>query len=173
MPVTFEGGWLLEIASKDADFGQRFIVSGSDASDGAYPGEVGTPPVTVTGLNWTVDFEWNDNAGSGWQPSAVRKTGAECTLDIGLVIILGVDDNRPEFRDNDFNDVVLRCRCVEPALIPWVPFVNPYDFSIKPQPDPQGPDDRIIGDTIIGDTINGDTVTPSRPRPRLVPRGPN
>ena len=142
MPVRFEGEWLLEVVERDAAFDQRFVVVGSIGSDGVYPGVVGAPAITVTGANWTVDFEWNDNAGSGWQKSAVRKNIADSTLSDGLVMILGVDDNRPEVRDNDFNDVVLRCRNLNRRLNPWVPFAGTLDFTLERK---RGPADEDGG----------------------------
>ncbi len=130
MAEMFSGDWTVEVFQKDADFSERFIIEGSRASDGVYPGETATPPVSVSGPSWFIRFEWNDNAGSGWQPSDVRRTGAAYTLQDGLVVLLGADDNFEQLRDHDFNDVVLRCRNVDPQLNPWHPFANPYDFTL-------------------------------------------
>jgi hypothetical protein len=130
MAETFSGQWLVEVFQKDAAFSERFIVEGSLGSDGIYPGEMITPAVSVSGQNWSIRFEWNDNAGSDWQESAVRRTGAAYTLQDGLIVFLGADDNFPSRRDGDFNDVVLRCRNLDPQLNPWDPFANPYDFTL-------------------------------------------
>ena len=35
MAQTFYGEWFVQVVSRDAAFGQRFVVSGSDATDGA------------------------------------------------------------------------------------------------------------------------------------------
>ena len=40
--------WVVEVVAKDAVFGQRFRIVGSDASDGDYPSQVGTG-VSATG----------------------------------------------------------------------------------------------------------------------------
>ena len=74
MAEVFYGAWTVEVLAKDAAFGQRFVIAGSDAADGDYPGVTGTPPVSATGQRWTLALEWNDNAGSGWLPSDVRRT---------------------------------------------------------------------------------------------------
>ena len=65
MIEMFSGDWTVEVFQKDASFSQRFIIGGSIASDGVYPGETTTPPVSVSGPRWSIRFEWNDNAGSG------------------------------------------------------------------------------------------------------------
>jgi hypothetical protein len=139
MAEMFSGEWTLAVFSKDAAFSQRFIVEGSLASDGVYAGETTTPPVAVSGQRWFVSLEWNNNAGSGWQASAVRRTSAAFTLQDGLVVFLGGDDNYEHLRDNDFNDVVVVCRNVDPALHPWLPFVNPYDFTLPEDSRRRGP----------------------------------
>ncbi len=60
---------------KNAAFSQRYIIEGSDTSDGVYAGEVGTPQLRVSGSEWRLRPEWNNKAGSGWQPSRVRRVG--------------------------------------------------------------------------------------------------
>src|SRR5262245_23301415 len=146
MSEEFFGPWTLEVAGKEAVLSERFVIAGRDISDGLRAGETSTPPVVVTGARWRVTLEWNDNAGSGWQPSDVRRTGASYTLQSGLVILLGADDNRPELRDGDFNDVVVRCISNDPRINPWHPFVNPYDFTlprdIRDRGGPLDPDER-------------------------------
>lgn len=130
MAETFSGEWTIEVLQKDAAFSERFIIQGSLASDGTYAGETATPPLLVSGPKWTIQFEWNDDAGSGWQPSEVRRTDAAYSRQEGLIVILGVDDNSAALRDRDFNDVVLLCRNVEPQLNPWYLVDYPYDFTV-------------------------------------------
>lgn len=137
MAEIFSGDWTVEVFQKDADFSERFVIEGSLASDGIYPGEVSTRPVSVSGARWSIRLEWNDNAGSGWQPSGVRRTSAIYSLQDGLVVFVGADDNFENLRDHDFNDVVLRCRNVDRQLNPWFPFVNPYEFTL-PEKRPSG-----------------------------------
>jgi len=126
----FSGNWVIQVFSKDAAFSERFVIEGSLASDGAYAGETTTPPVSVSGPRWFLRFEWNDNAGSGWQPSDVRRTGASFTLQEGLVTFLGADDNFSQLRDHDFNDLVLRCRNLDPEINPRIPLTTPPDFTV-------------------------------------------
>ena len=61
MAQTFYGEWFVQVVSRDAAFGQRFVVSGSDATDGAYDGVIGVS-TPVSGDTWTLELEWNDNA---------------------------------------------------------------------------------------------------------------
>jgi hypothetical protein len=128
MAVDFYGKWLVQVVSKDAAFDQRLVVSGAVSGDGVYPGVAGTT-IQAEGPHWALAFEWNDNAGSGWQPSDSKKIDAAYPFDRGLVVTVGVDDNRPELRDHDYNDVVVSCRSLDPALNPWIPIVNNLDFT--------------------------------------------
>lgn len=132
MPETqvFHGNWIVQVISKDAAFDERFVVLGSIGSDGAYPGVPGTA-VRVDGTAWQLAFEWNNNVGSGWQPSDSKKLRAEYFDDRGLVVTIGVDDNEPVARDQDFNDIVVLCKNIDQEINPWVPFVNKANFTIN------------------------------------------
>lgn len=149
MALSFSGPWRIEVASKDAAYGQRYVIAGSSGSDGAYVADVTTPPLLVDGATWTISLEWNNNAGSGWLPSDVRKSATN-TLAEGLVVTLGADDNYAWYRDGDYNDVVLRLHNQDQTLNPWVPFPGLPDFTVhkKPQDPPGGrlPPDGKPGD---------------------------
>lgn len=149
MTETFYGTWLISIASKDAWFSQRFVVRGSDRSDGSYAANVGSPVVQVSGAEWTLAFEWNDNAASGWQSSRVIRRAVDFDVDNGLVVLLGVDDNWPDRADNDFDDVVVRCQNIDPHLIPWYPHRRTVDFRL-PRGKGHGKDPRF-GQTGLSD----------------------
>lgn len=125
----FSGTWLIQVLSKDAAFSERFVIEGSDAADGIYAGEITTTPIVVTGARWFLRFEWNNNAGSGWQASDIRRTAAAFTSSAGLVTVLGADDNVPTLRDHDFNDLVLLCQNLDPDLNPTIPPGGGLDFS--------------------------------------------
>jgi hypothetical protein len=129
MSEVFYGPWHITVYSKDAYFSQRFTITGSDASDGTYPGVPGTGPGDVAGSQWTIDFEWNDNSSVAWHPSDSRRT-VEYTVSDGLVVYAGVDDNFDSVRDYDYNDVVLRCVNIDPDINPFRGTV-PYDFTIS------------------------------------------
>lgn len=138
MTQTFYGEWFVQVVSRESAFDQRFVISGSDTSDGPYDG---TPGVStqVSGDSWTLTLEWNDYVGSGWQPSGVRES-AEYTIQDGLVITLGADDNIEPVRDLDYNDVVVSCTSLDPSINP--PATDPpLDFTITEdqlrQPDPR------------------------------------
>ena len=139
MTQRFSGAWIVDVAQKDASFSQQFIVGGSVASDGVYVRQTTTPPFSIAGPQWSIRFERNDNAGSGWQPSDERRISAKYTLQDGLVVLLGADDNFVEFRDHDFNDLIVRCRNDDPSLNPWRPFSNPYNFLFSRRRKPRDP----------------------------------
>lgn len=130
MPETFHGHWLIRVVSKDAAYSQRYVVAGSDRSDGAYAADTGSPVLQVSGAEWTLAFEWNDNAASGWQPSRVIRRAVDFDVDAGLVVALGVDDNWPDQADNDFDDLVVSCQNIDPHLIPWYPHRRSADFRL-------------------------------------------
>lgn len=130
MAETFYGSWLISVTSKDAWYSQRYTVSGSDRSDGTYAADVATPVLQVSGAEWTLSMEWNDNAASGWQASRVIRRTTSFDVDNGLVVVLGVDDNWPDHADNDFDDVVIRCQNIDAHLIPWYPHRRTVDFRL-------------------------------------------
>ena len=143
MSETFYGDWSIVVTQKDAAFSERLVISGSDASDGAYPGLVGVGLANVQGERWTLALQWNDNAGSGWQQSGIRRK-ARYTQTEGFVVSLGADDNVASAQDFDFNDLVVELRYNEPRLNPQPPVQNSFDFTItkdmlkgKPPRDPK------------------------------------
>jgi hypothetical protein len=131
MTETFFGEWSVKVERILAGFAQRFIITGSDSSDGTYPGALGTVLPRVSGKQWTLAMEWNDNAGSGWQPSDIRRA-ASYTVREGLVVHLGADDNTFDpARDFDFDDLVLVCTNLEPAVNPFSPSPPPFEFTLS------------------------------------------
>ena len=139
MPIHMHGRWLVSVHSKEAQFSQRFAITGSSASDGIYDGAEGVSVGLVDGPDWLITFEWNDNDASGWQPSEAKEIYAEFTLASGLIMRIGADDNWPHLRDGDYDDLVLLCENRDPAISGGFPFVNPYDFSLK-----EGPQTDVI-----------------------------
>jgi len=130
MAERFYGTWIIDVVGKDAAFSQRYIIIGSDRVDGAYPADLGVPRLQVSGAEWTLALEWNNNTGSGWQPSRVQRRSTSFTITDGLVIVLGADDNWEQVADDDFDDVVVRCQNIDPHLIPWYPYQPKLDFSL-------------------------------------------
>jgi hypothetical protein len=128
MSEAFSGPWSVEVASLETAYAQRFMISGALTGDGLYPAATGFR-VDVSGEAWILQLEWNDNAGSGWQLSDVRRS-AEYTIREGLTVTLGADDNIDAVRDYDYNDVVLVCRSLDPEIDP--PAKDPpLDFTIS------------------------------------------
>jgi hypothetical protein len=103
------------------------VVSGSDASDGAYPPDVGTT-IEVSGEGWQITMERSGD-GVTWRPSMVRQS-VSYTAKEGLVKILAADDGDPSTADQDFNDLVLVCRNLDPELNPRIPSDPFFDFTI-------------------------------------------
>ncbi len=99
----------------DAYFSEQFTITGSDNSDGRYPGIQGTKIAEVFGQEWSVSMQWNDEAGSDWQPSDIKRSTAYSTQE-GLVVALGADDDYPSKRDGDYNDLILVCKSLDPTI---------------------------------------------------------
>lgn len=129
MQEVFYGQWDIRVLSKDAWFSQRIVITGSGAADGDYVANPGGGPGSVSGTRWTLHAEWNDNASSGWQPSAMRRTAAY-TLADGLVVTIGIDDNTEAARDGDYNDVVVVATSLDPKHTPMHPLAAPLDFTV-------------------------------------------
>ncbi len=156
MAETFYGSWFIDVVSKDADFIEQYVIQGSDRSDGTYIADTTTPRVHVSGEQWTLELQWNDNVGSGWQPSRIRRSDVRFTVEDGLVVVVGADDNFEAVADGDFNDVVLRLQNIDRHLIPWHPYRRKVDFTVKDNPNsPSRPDPT-------GQQIPGEKATKSR-----------
>ncbi len=103
MPEFFQGKWRGAVTARDAAFGERVVVSGAKSGNGAYNGVVGNSFIFEDGL---VELQWNNNAGSGWQPSAIISS-VGMTSPLVVFRTISADDNFPDQRDGDFNDVVV------------------------------------------------------------------
>lgn len=105
MAVTMQGTWTISVKQKSAAWPQRFVVQGTDSSDGVYDGIVGSAPVVVTGDQWSIMIEHNPVGPASWTPSTERvttpsHTGSQIAFDIRS------NDTGP---DVDYNDLVLGC----------------------------------------------------------------
>jgi hypothetical protein len=127
MPEVFYGRWSVRVLDSHFPQRQRFEISGSDASDGVYPG---TPDstVSVTGAQWTLAMSRREN--DAWRASALRRNSAGFTNSEGLVVWVGADDGPLGTADLDYDDMILVLHSEDPALSPRKPWINPYDFTI-------------------------------------------
>jgi hypothetical protein len=139
---VFHGPWFVRVDSTEAGAAQQFSISGSDSSDGGFPGVPGES-VSVSGDEWTLTMEWFD--GSQFLPSRLRRS-ATYDVQAGLIVTLAADDGPPETADEDFNDLVLMLQSEDPDLNPIPPQGPPPDFTIpkgslvpgEHPPDPEG-----------------------------------
>src|SRR5262245_19967639 len=122
MTQTFYGKWTVEVMSHNGGFQDRFIISGATTGNGTYMATVGTS-VQVDGLKWQLAAEWASFAVPGWHPGHDRRVGADFLLDAGLVVTIGAA------RAQDFTDLVLRCRNLDPKLNSFIPVTNLPDFT--------------------------------------------
>ena len=128
----FSGDWTVEVIASTGNL--RFIIEGSRASDGAHGVGLAMPPLAVSGAHWRIRFQaFSPIRPKGWLGTSVRRIGATCTLQAGLDAFLLSNYFYYE-SDQVFDGAcTLRCRNVEPRLNPWLPFKNPYDFTVPPR----------------------------------------
>lgn len=127
MTETLYGPWQITIQQSVASFHQRFVIEGSQDSDGIYSVEIGASFI-VSGSRWTLTPEWSREAVE-WLPSRIRKS---MSFDVhsGLTITLSVDDGIAP-GDGDYNDLVLICRSLDPLTQPMLSEEERIHFTIE------------------------------------------
>jgi hypothetical protein len=103
MAITMQGAWTIRVATKNAAFAQRFIITGADSGNGTYDGTVGHT-VFVTGAQWSVNIQ-NQPTGQPWQDSAQR-IGSPTVA--GGLLRFDIRSNDAG-ADQDYDDLVLSC----------------------------------------------------------------
>lgn len=103
MQVPFQGKWRGRVAGRNAAFSQRVVVSGAASGNGAYNGVVGNSFIFEDGL---VELQWDNNSGSGWQPSGIISS-VGMTSPLVVFKSISADDNFPDQRDGDFDDLIV------------------------------------------------------------------
>src|SRR5512133_2509978 len=101
MIISMQGTWSVSVKSKNADFPQRFIISGAATGNGTYNGTAGTT-ANVTGKQWSIAVQ--HNPGTGFQLSKMMiksptKSGGIFSFEVWS----------EDLTDNDFNDLILIC----------------------------------------------------------------
>ena len=119
MTIRFDGKWKGIVIGRNAGFSQRVEVTGAASGNGACAGVVGNSFVVQDG---NVELQWNDNGGSGWQPSAVVDA-IGMTSPLVVVRFLSADDNVPAQRDGDYDDLQVMLESLDaPFEVPQRPF---------------------------------------------------
>ena len=104
MTIQMQKSWTVSVKAKNASFAQRFIISGANVGNGAYDGKTTTPPVFVSGNNWSIRIQ-NKPTNQPWVDSDDQITfpllsGGEVRFDI---------QSNDAGGDQDFDDLVLNC----------------------------------------------------------------
>jgi hypothetical protein len=126
MDISFSGPWLVQVTSKIPGVPYRYVISGSNASDGAHPPNPGDA-MEVDGESWLIAFESN-TGGMGWGPSGGQES-VTYTPDQGLVKALVSTDLTP-VSPEDPHYLRLTCRSLDPDLNPRIPAEPVFDFTI-------------------------------------------
>lgn len=103
MQVPFQGKWRGTVTGRNAAFSQRVVVSGAASGNGAYNGVVGNSFVFEDGR---VELQWNNNSGSGWQPSGII-SAVGMSSPLVVFASISADDNFPDERDGDYDDLIV------------------------------------------------------------------
>jgi hypothetical protein len=112
MAIAFQGRWRGTVVGRNAGFSQRVVVSGASAGNGTYNGVVGSSFEFTDGQ---VELEWNNEEGSGWQPSAVISS-VGMSSPLVVTRFLSADDNFPDQRDGDFDDLQVSFEYLDPPF---------------------------------------------------------
>jgi hypothetical protein len=123
----FSGPW--SIKTVDPGFLIRLTISGSDGSDGTFPG-LGNPiDLVATGAGWrlTMEFAKILAAGGSSSPARIRR---DVGFDLANGLVKMFSDVAGGLFEDDPGLLILRCQNLDPALNPFQGAVNPYDFTI-------------------------------------------
>jgi len=132
MTETLYGPWFVLCEQLNWDFGMRFIIKGSDSSDGIYPAVPGTVIPRVSGQEWSIEIEWSiDEDRLVWHPSPTRSS-ASYTISEGLVIRIGASDDYEVVHDTDYMNMVLVCKSLDQTINPKLPPDTSFNFTISP-----------------------------------------
>jgi hypothetical protein len=103
MMITMQGNWTVRVKARNADFPQRFIISGATSGNGTYNGVTATAAVPVTGTQWTIAIQHNPGTGFQLSDSKIifpQQVGGNYEFDI---------QSNDSGSDEDFNDLILTC----------------------------------------------------------------
>jgi len=143
MPIQIQGNWTITVQVKNPlALPQRFIITGAQTGNGTYNGFVGATPVFVTGNNWTLNIQANEDyeLNGQWINSTIRP-GQIQTIGTNRVLLIESEDL---IQDNSFDDLVLRLTqpiaITPPAEDPVImapPTLPPPDPYIPTPPPPK------------------------------------
>jgi hypothetical protein len=103
MAINLQGSWSISVKAKNAQFPQRFVVTGAATGNGAHPGNPGSAAVYVTGAAWSIQVQ--NDPGGGWVNSDEQIKFPAVNLGQVQFDIQSNDAGN----DQDFDDLVLTC----------------------------------------------------------------
>ena len=125
MPISIQGNWTVRVVVRNINsLPQRFSISGASAGNGTYVGDVSTPAVLVTGQNWSVNIQANEDYdfNGQWLNSSMRVTPTET---VGNQYVFRIE-SEDLVQDNSWDDCVLE-------------FTQPVPAPPSPTPPPTPP----------------------------------
>lgn len=138
MPLNIQGNWTVRVVVRNPlSLPQRFIISGATTGNGNYIGDVSTSPVLVTGQNWTINIQANEDYDFNglWLNSSMRVTP---TQTVGNQYVFRIE-SEDLVQDNSWDDCVLEL--TQPVPAPPTPTVPPPPppVIVTPPPTPVTP----------------------------------
>ena len=126
----FSNKWAIKTVEGSENLLTSLTVSGSDGSDGTFPGGFGNPiNLTVSGARWRLTMVFVEiEAFGGPLPAQIRRF-ASCDIQNGLVKTFTDVPGGLFVLENGLP--VLRCKNLDPDVTPFEGAVNPFDFSIS------------------------------------------
>jgi hypothetical protein len=126
--LFFYGSWAIEVMSIIPGLSARFNIwdYSTDTKIGTYPAAAGLP-ISIDRTQWHISFEWL-SPGASWQPMDPRKMSAEFSIVSGLLVNVGAA------RSQDFGDLVVQFRNLDPQINAFVPITNIPDFTYPERP---------------------------------------
>jgi len=135
MPISIQGNWTVRVVVRNVNsLPQRFSISGATSGNGTYIGDVSTPAVLVTGQNWTVNIQANEDYdfNGQWLNSSMRVTP---TQTVGNQYVFRIE-SEDLIQDNSWDDCVLEFTQPVPAPPQPLPPQTPPPQPIPQQPQP-------------------------------------
>jgi hypothetical protein len=137
----FSGPWVIAPDTVSPIGSYRYVIQGSDSSDGEYdlPWSGGTPPVSVSGDDWALQIQaliggdWSQDEADPPLPGGGETSAAVFAPQTGLVRTVGTGtlayNAPPPPGAFEFSGARLRCTSLDPDLSPG-PMPPHPDFTV-------------------------------------------
>lgn len=128
MAERLHGPWRLTATKADNGVRERFVITGSSASDGRHEVQPGTPArLDVGGAQWEVGLEVR--VSNRWEDVGPLERSTQVAPGVGLTIRLSVGSVVDRSIIDPLSTLKLTLVSRDPVINP-PPIPNPFDFSL-------------------------------------------